>query len=303
MDYRRPSLIARVAEPLKGAAQRFALGALVAAAFGLMFLGKADTRFAESLQTTIADVAAPILETMAEPVAAIHGVIERVGTLAALHAENQRLREEVERLRAWHAVAMRLEAENAAFRDLVNYAGPERHSFITGRVIADGRGPFVKSVLVNVGGRDGVLKGHAAATQLGLVGRVSEAGERSSRVLMVTDLNSRIPVLIHESRVRAILAGDNSEQPLLAFLPESAGVKPGQRVVTSGHGGSLPAGIPVGVVSMVDGGTVRVRPFVDWERLEYVQIIDFAGTAPPAKAVPPAAAAEAAAMQRERNGP
>lgn len=262
--------------PLRGAFHRFALGFLVVASFSLMFLGKTETMFVERLRTSVTDVAAPILEVLAEPVAAVDRALDGIAELAYLHEENRRLRDEVARLRGWQAAALRLEAENRGLRDLVRYAGPDRHSFITARVVADGRGPFVKSVLVNVGTRDGIGKGQAATTPLGLVGRISEAGDRSARVLMLTDLNSRIPVLVHETRARAILAGDNSHQPQLVFLPESAGVKRGQRIVTSGHGGSLPAGLPVGIVSSVEGGVVRVRPYVDWERLEYVQIIEFA---------------------------
>ncbi len=275
MEFRRPSLIARIAVPLRGAAQRFALGSLVVASFALMFLGKTDTQFVERMRTTVTDVATPILEVLAEPVSAIDKGFDYLGELAALHEENRRLREEVARLRGWHSAALRLEAENNSFRDLLHYSGPDRRSFVSARVIADGRGPFVKSVLVNVGTRDGITKGQGVVTQLGLVGRVTEVGERSARVLMITDLNSRIPVLVQETRDRAILAGDNSGRPQLAFLPETAKVKTGQRVVTSGDGGALPPGVPVGVVSVTDGGSVRVRPFVDWERLEYVQIVDF----------------------------
>lgn len=292
MDFRRPSLIARVAAPLRGAAQRFALGFLVIAAFGLMFLGKADTQFVERARTIITDVATPILESMAEPVAAIDRAVAHLGELAALREENQRLREEVSRLRSWHAAALRLDAENKSLRDLLDYKGPDRNTFVTARVVADAHGPFVKSVLVNIGNRDGIEKGQAAVTQLGLVGRVTELGERSARILMITDLNSRIPVLVEESRARAILAGDNSERPQLVFLPQGTRLRVGQRIVTSGHGGALPHGIPVGVVSAIDGGLARVRPFVDWERLEYVQIIDYevdSASAPAQRRAAPAA--------------
>ena len=268
--------MARVAAPLRGAAQRFALGFLLLAAFGLMFLGKSDTHFVERMRTAVTDVATPILEAMAQPVAAVNRTIAYLGELAALREENARLREENQRLRSWHAAALRLDAENKSLREILNYRGPDRNTFVSARVVADGHGPFVKSMLVNIGSRDGIEKGQAAVTQLGLVGRVTELGERSARILMITDLNSRIPVLVEENRARAILAGDNSERPQLVFLPQGTKLRPGQRIVTSGHGGALPHGIPVGVVSSVDdNGSVRVRPFVDWERLEYTQIIDY----------------------------
>ncbi len=281
MDYRRPSLIARIALPFRGAAQRFALGFLVLASFALVFLSKTDVAVMERARTAVTDVVAPILEALVQPVSAVNQGLNHIGRLAVLHEENQSLRKEVARLRDWHGAALRLEAENKSFREMLAYRGPARRSFVSARVIADGRGPFVKSVLVNTGRGDGVEKGQTAATALGLVGRVSESGARSARILMITDLNSRIPVLIEESRARAILAGDNSQRPQLLFLPDGARVSVGQRVVTSGHGGALPHGIPVGVVSALDDGVIRIRPFVDWKRLEYVQIIKYDAPPPP----------------------
>ena len=146
---------------------------------------------------------------------------------------------------------------------------------VAARVVGDSGGAFVHSVLVNAGGQDGVRKGQAAVNGEGLVGRVAEVGERSARVLLVTDLNSRIPVLLESQRYRAILVGDNSQRPRLLYLSADAKVSPGDRIVTSGHGGVFPPGLAVGVVTLIANGDVRVQPFVDWERLEYVRLIEF----------------------------
>jgi rod shape-determining protein MreC len=158
---------------------------------------------------------------------------------------------------------------------MLNYHGPQRYGFITGRVIADGRGPFVKSVLINAGSRIGVAKGQGVIATGGLAGRVIEAGAISARILLITDLNSRIPVIVEGSGVRAILSGDNSPRPRLQFVPEINNLDAGQRIVTSGHGGVLPAGLPVGRIHAVKDGVFRVQPFVNLDRLEYLQIVDF----------------------------
>ena len=92
-------------------------------------------------------------------------------------------------------------------------------------------------------------------------------------MLLISDLNSRIPVVAEKSRVRAILAGDNSGQPKLAFLPPNAKLEVGDRIVTSGHGGVFPAGLPVGQIAGISDGLIRVQPFADFDRLEYVRII------------------------------
>ena len=111
---------------------------------------------------------------------------------------------------------------------------------------------FVRSLLVLAGKSDGVIKGQAAVTGQGLVGRVTAVGERASRVLLVTDINSRIPVRVDRTRERAVLAGNNSSSPSLIYLPPETGVQVGDRIVTSGHGGVFPKGIPVGIVTVVD---------------------------------------------------
>jgi rod shape-determining protein MreC len=274
-------LISRLTVPFKGLVQRFAFLSLVLAAFGLMLLGKADTLMEQRLRTVASDVIAPVLGVLSRPVDFIDGVLGNLRELAALRSENQRLRQEVERLNAWHSVARQLEAENNSLRELLSLNANPRHGFISARVIADGGGPFVRSVLLNAGTGDGVAKGQPAVNGDGLVGRVMDAGRRSARLLLVTDLNSRIPVVIEETRLHAILAGDNSNQPQLVFLPDKGKVPVGARVVTSGYGNALPPGLPIGVVALVQGRTARIRTFVKWNRLEYVRLIDFRGKAEP----------------------
>lgn len=109
----------------------------------------------------------------------------------------------------------------------------------------------------------------------GLLGRVAEVGNRSARVLLINDLNSRIPVVIESSRERAVLAGDNSASPRLQYLPITTRVKPGDRIVTSGHGGVFPSDLPVGVVTTVAKEGVRVRPYASADRLEFIRLMDF----------------------------
>lgn len=284
MNYGREGLITRLAVPLKGMIQRFAFLSLVLAAFVLMLLGKADTLMERRLRTVAADVISPVLSVLSRPVDFVDGVLGQLRELAALRSENERLRQEVERLNAWHSVARQLEAENKSLRELLSFNATPRYGFISARVIADGGGPFVRSVLLNVGARDGVAKGQPAVNGDGLVGRVMDAGRRSARLLLVTDLNSRIPVVIEETRLHAILAGDNSNQPQLVFLPDKGKVLVGARVVTSGFGNALPPGLPIGVIVSVQGGTARIRTFVKWNRLEYVRLIDFSGKDEPSDA-------------------
>lgn len=264
-----------VAAPLRALLQRFAFLLLLAAAIGLVIISRTDRPLVERTRAVIADITEPLLTVVAQPVAAVNAMIGWVDDILYVHEENFRLRTENARLLQWQDVSRRLEQDNAALRRLLS-AGPDlSQTFVTGRVIADGGGSFVRTVLVNVGGRDGVRKGQAAIGEGGYVGRVAEVGQRAARVLLLTDLNSRLPVMLQEGGHRAVLAGDNSDLPKMEYLSGAAKPAVGQRVVTSGDGGQFPAGIPVGEVATVGDGGVRVRPFVDLSRLEFLRIMQF----------------------------
>lgn len=267
--------ISHVATPVRAWLQRFAFILLVASAFGLMLLGKADTVLVERARTAVTDAIAPLLDLASRPVGTVNAMIDNLQELADLRAENASLRREAERLRNWQSVAQRIEAENAALRQLVNLVPDPGLRFVTARVIGDPGGAFARSVLVNAGLRDGVAKGQAAITSAGLAGRAAEVGQRSARVLLVTDINSRIPVLVGAGRDRAVLAGDNTAQPKLLYLAPEIEVRPGDRVVTSGHGGVFPPGLPVGVVTEAGEAGLRVTPHVDWAHMEYLRLADY----------------------------
>ena len=136
-------------------------------------------------------------------------------------------------------------------------------------------GAFVRTVLINAGERNGIEKGQAAVTGDGLAGRIAEVGQRSARVLLLTDINSRVPEVVGNVRDRAVMAGDNANAPELLYLGPTAKVKIGDRVNTSGQGGVFPPGLPIGVVSSVSEKGIRVKPFVDWSHMEVLRIVDY----------------------------
>lgn len=286
---KRPGPVLRLAAPLRVLAQRFTFLGLVALSVGLMVFGKAEAPLVERARMTVADALVPILDAASRPVATVAELVDRMNEVIDVHAENNRLREENERLLRWQSVAIKLEVENRSLRDVAKVAAEDAVSFVTARVVADAGGTFVRSVLVMAGTRDGVAKGQSAITADGLVGRVGEVGERSARVLLLTDLNSQVPVVIESSRERAILAGDNSDKPRLTHLAVTARPQIGDRLITSGHGGVFPPGLPVGVIVAVNDGVARIKPFVEFHRLDHVRLIDFglSGTLP-VGAPPPA---------------
>ena len=281
MKLERRSL-SRLAVPLKALADRFAFASLLGISVALLALGGANLGVVTFLGTRITDTLAPALGLLSEPVLAARRLAESAGELAALHEENARLRDQNRRLIEWQGVARQIALENQALRQALGM-DPEaaRQASVAARVVADGGGPFVHTVLLNVGRDHGVVRGMAGVNERGLVGRVIEVGRRSSRLLLLIDLNARIPVMVESSRDQAILAGDNTRQPKLIFLPLNPRVAVGDRVVTSGRGGLLPAGLKIGVVSEIADDRVAVATWVDWDRLEYVRLLEYVPVAPP----------------------
>jgi len=265
----------RLVTALRGIAQRFALPMLVLASAVMILLGKADALLFDRMRIAVADAVAPMMDVVSRPVKAVDDGVAYVKSLANIQSENVRLREENARLLRWQQTALNLNAENERLRELLKLSPDPAQSFVTARVVANSGGSWRFSVLVDAGQREGVERGQAAITGEGLVGRIAEVGERASQVVLLTDLNSHIPVLIESSRERAILAGDNSEQPRLLYLPARSQIRVGDRITTSGHGGIFPPGVPVGVVSSTDDGIVRIEPYAELSRLDFVRIVDY----------------------------
>lgn len=248
---------------------------LVLLSMMFIVLGKADVLLFDRLRVLVVDAAAPVLQAVAQPLATVAAGVRQVEGVFDLYRENERLRQENARLLQWQDVARHLADENAGLRDLTKLSPEGALHFVSAQVIANSGGAFARNVLVSAGSRDGVHRGQAAMTGEGLVGRVAEVGERAARILLLTDLNSHIPVVLEGSSDRAVLAGDNSDQPRLLYLPINAVVSVGERIITAGAGGVFPPGLPVGVVASTEGGVVRVAPYAELSRLEYVRIVDF----------------------------
>jgi rod shape-determining protein MreC len=267
--------VIRLSAQLRLTIQRATLPVLVLLSAAIVVLGKADQLLFDSLRTTMTDTVSPILDALGRPLNAAGNAIDRVRLIVTTYQENVRLEAENERLLQWQQAALNLAADNKQLRGLLKAVPENSVSYITARVIGNSGGAYVRMILVNAGTEDHVARGQAAMTGEGLVGRLTEVGSRASRVLLITDLNSRIPVTIEGSRASAVLAGDNSERPRLMYLPASDGVKVGDRVVTSGEGGVFPPGLPIGVVAAIDAAGPRVEPYVEMSQVGYVLVVDY----------------------------
>lgn len=265
----------RPSAQFRAAVQRTTPPVLILLSAAIIMLGKADEAMFDSVRTRIADTAAPALDALSWPLGAAGSAVDRVRGVFAMYQDNLRLERENERLLQWQQIALRLTADNRQLRGLLKAVPDGAVSYVTARVIANSGGGYVRTVMINAGNDAGLVRGQAVTTGEGLVGRLTEVGSRAARVLLITDLNSRIPVVVESSHVSAVLAGDNSERPRLVYLGESNAVKIGDRVVTSGEGGVFPPGLPVGMVAALNPAGPRVEPYVELSQLGHVLVVDY----------------------------
>jgi rod shape-determining protein MreC len=275
--------VIRLSIQARQALARLTLPVLIVLSLALMLVGRATPLVPQTARVTLSDALAPIYAVVDAPLRAIRAGARTVRETFLLRTENERLRLENERLRHWYDVAMALDAENATLKDNLHWVPDPKLSYVTARVVADAGGVYARSVLLSVGPHSDIRRGEVALDAIGVAGRVTEVGIRSARVLLITDMNSRIPILLEKSRARAILAGGNSPNPKLLYLQDGAHPEEGERVVTSAEAGAFPAGLLIGTVHYGAADRLEVTPAADLGRLDVVRIFDYGlgGIVPP----------------------
>jgi len=246
---------------------------LVLCLFGLFLVWRIDSPRIERFRAQVIDRVVPSFDWAMAPVTGMVNLVQDFRSYQRIYQQNQELRRELQQMKAWKEAALQLEQENARLLDLNNVQLDPRLTFVTGVVLADSGSPFRQSVLINVGARDGIVDGWAAMDGLGLVGRISGVGDKTARVILLTDTSSRIPVTIEPSGQQALVSVDNTPAPPVRFVETPDRVRPGDRVVTSGDGGVFPAGLHVGQLTKDPGGRLRVRLSADYERLEFLRVL------------------------------
>lgn len=236
-------------------------------------LSYANIPFATKVRVFLTDLTTPVMTVASIPydltVSTKNKIYKWVYTyhvLDDLEAENVTLHTQVNRLKS-------LEDENKKLRKLMKMVPDRFRTYITARIVAYPGRPFVKSILLNAGAKDGVEEQQPVLTEDGLVGRTVDVGDHSTRILLITDLNSRVPVIIEGINEHAIMAGDNTDHPILKYVKQISKIKVGDKIKTSGRGGVFASSTPVGIISEIDGATIKVQPYVDLEALTHVTLV------------------------------
>ncbi|MGZ8425527.1 MAG: rod shape-determining protein MreC [Candidatus Binatia bacterium] len=217
----------------------------------------------------------------------IKGFRDNYDTLAGFRSENERLRKRLQTLEIERQRLLEAEATNRRLQQLLDFRSELPAGAITASIIAASATSWFQSCVLNKGSADGVRKGMAVVTPLGVIGKVVSVTGRTAKVLLLTDPNSGIDVLVQRTRARGIVSGSLESGTVLKYVKRSEDVQEGDRLVTSGLDNVFPKGMLAGTVIKVRKQsrglfqTVEVLPAVQASLVEEVLVVS--GETEPAK--------------------
>ncbi len=262
---------------------------VIALAIVLVLLGKAQSGMFDQARARVTDWIAPGLEKVRAPVQDFGRFVGSITEVFSVYEQNLKLKEENARLRQWRNVATVLQGRVTRYQILLHAVPDPKLNAVLARVIGRVSRPFLQTMVLNAGKQDGAMPGQAVVDARGMIGRIYLTGQRTSWVILLTDLNSRIPVTISSAvgssgNVQAMMTGDNTTMPVLDIVSRQATLHAGDQVVSSGDGGLLPAGLPIGTVVDDGSGGWRVALLADASSSQDVEILNFSQ---PPEALPP----------------
>lgn len=237
-------------------------------------LNKTDNAIVDKINEAGLEFVGPVMYVLEFPARVIHKAYTYVYDLRRVYADNQALKEENKQMLYLQNKVHTLQVENELLSKLLNYSPPPEAKHISAKVIAETGDDFTHTLIIYIGNAK-VKKGQVVLAAESVIGRIDRVSKNYAKVLLLNDINSKIPVLIERNRVRGILSGNNTQFPQLIFTKSAADIKEGDLVVTSGVGGIFPAGLPIGFINSVRGTEIDVETISDLERVEYVRVIDY----------------------------
>lgn len=270
---RRNVLLIKTGE-LKVLLRRIFVALLFLCSFLFILLSKVDNPLADEISKAIIKITAPVMQVVEYPARIVHRAYTYLYDVSRIYMDNLELRSENKQMLMLQNKVRSLEVENQLLGRLLNYVPPADASFISAKIIAESSDNFTHILFVYIGD-EAVKKGQIVLGEESVIGRVDKVSGKYAKVILITDINSKIPVVVERTRARGILSGDNTEMPSLIFTRSTADIQEGDIIVSSGVGGMFPAGLPIGFVSIIEGNDIKIETMADLSRIEYVRIVDY----------------------------
>ena len=264
-------IVIRSAFLKKGTQQRFSLFALVSVSIILLFIETIEARPLNFLRSFLKDAIYRGSTAVSYPIKVFDIASISIQDHINVYDENIRLKKENIKLKQKVRFPEFLIFENNQLRQLIDEQIESSSNLISSRVMLDKQSPYLNSFIINSGSNQEIKNGLAVLDGKNFVGRIVDVNFFSSRVLLVTDLNSKIPVIIEPKGHHAILGGTGSTEPILQYLPKNHSVQFGDKVFTSGKEGIFSPGIPIGEV-IQRKGKFFVSLFSDISQISFVNI-------------------------------
>ena len=255
--------------------RKILIAVVFVSALAFMMLSKADTIVLNKTKTTVSMALSPIIKFMQLPGQIVYAAYQKTVDISMVYSQNKKLKQENAELLMLKNKLRTLQAENKLLAQMLNYTPVPKANFITAKVVAEEGDGFSHSLIVYIGKDNNVVKDQIVLGNDSVVGRVESVIGKYARVILITDIGSKIPVIVERSRERAILSGDNTLYPKLLYTNLNADIKKGDRIVTSGVAGVFPVGLPIGIVDNVTKDEITILPISDIERLEFIKIVDY----------------------------
>ncbi len=247
----------------------------VAICLTLIVTSKVNRNVTDSITLFFVDISTPIVKVSSAPFNSLISSFSDLNALVNARAENKVLREENDKLKSLYIKSLNISQENKELKDLVNFVGMKSAKYHVARFIGYSHQLYSHNAFIDGGFKAGIKEDSIVIGKDSLIGRVIQVGQDKSRVLLVTDINSRIPIITSKSRVRGVLVGNNTDLMEILYLDNSHGISAGDMVFTSGDGDSLPPGILVGVVKKVNQSYVAVKMVEDIDNLNVVAVVEY----------------------------
>ena len=261
----------------KGNQQRFSLIALILFSIFIIVLGKYNFKGINFLKLSIKEIVYRTTFIVSVPENFVISSYQTIHDHFSLYSNYENLKKDYESLKATKLNTDFLKSENEALKSKINDVSTQSSELLA-KVIIDKKSPFLRSVIVNRGSKDNVILGMAVLDEKFLVGKVVEVNYSTSRVLLLSDLNSKIPVSIEPNGVQSILSGSGSSYGEIQYIKEDYELENDSEIFTSGSGGIFRSGIPIGkTIANEEIGldTIKVKFHSDFSQLRLVKIVSF----------------------------
>jgi len=255
----------------KGTKQKFSLFVLIILSIILIYVETIETKPLNYLRSFIKDIIYRGALVASVPSKGFGNLTDTVKKHVNLYSNYNQLKEENDKLRNNISKTDFLELENTQLRKLIEEQVTSSSNLVSARVMLDKQSPYLNSFIINIGSNKGIKKGMAVLDGKNFIGRIVDVNFFSSRVLLVSDLNSKIPVIIEPSGYHAILSGRGKSKPGLEYLPENHNIQNGDKVYTSGRAGIFSPGIPIGEVK-IENNIIKVLLFSDLNQITFINI-------------------------------